>query len=614
MKKLSLLSLMAILLMSGIAIAQEAPTPNRAPRTPVNRQAVVAAKPVIAPATVVQGTATIIDSERIRMGDIDMRLFGVVTPQLSAPFGPQARTFLDNLVLGQTVNCVIRDRDQSGRFLATCRNSENNDLALELLKRGLAVTARGSLASTDLLTPYANAEQAAQAQKIGLWSGAVPPAAKIDAASAATVAAVAALPAPAPVAPPVETKKEEQAAAKIDKDAAAQVQAKVSSAAMAASALAPDDDIVVASPSVGFLARYQLMITGILMLATALSIIAAISSQRRRERIDERKAIAAALRGELMAARAVCLGRFKLMTNEADDKSATWPRIRATLYQAYVGRLGFLGAELARQIASIYGQASDYAAYYNTKDDEAQKDNNMPKRQALQNLVNYIEEVLPKLATIELTGHLTGNLVAAHPPMAHSTSHSAPHSVPPHRPASIVTTHEHHGHEHHEAAAQQPAAAPVTHENPTQEEPAYHPAASNPVKLESVAKPRVQAANAVEDEDNAQQKTSGNDALHEAEAAQEILASHPQVLSHPIDEPDAAAAPATSKPPLWDTVRRFARNRFVDIRPEAHNEDHDTDYASMIEEDMANMSFSDTDEDEAEKLPDHLAKIRHTGS
>ena len=126
-------------------------------------------------------------------------------------------------------------------------------------------------------------------------------------------------------------------------------------------------------------------------------------AERRRDRRDEMKAIAAALRGELLAARAVCQARLKTWA-ESESKSAAWPRIRSTLYQAYVGRIGSLGAMLARQIASIYGQAVDYAAYYNSASSEGLRPEGVSKRQALQTLVQHIEEVLPKLAAIEQTG------------------------------------------------------------------------------------------------------------------------------------------------------------------------------------------------------------------
>jgi hypothetical protein len=165
-----------------------------------------------------------------------------------------------------------------------------------------------------------------------------------------------------------------------------------------------DDESAAGQP--GFLVRYQLLITGLVMLATALGMLAAISIQRVLERRTEIKAIGAALRGELMAARAVCLGRLKT-TGEQEGQDVSWPRIRSTLYQAYVGRLGWLGAELARRVASIYGQASDYASYYDNPADET-RPVTVPKRQALQTLIHHIEEVLPYLAVIEHNGRADG--------------------------------------------------------------------------------------------------------------------------------------------------------------------------------------------------------------
>ncbi|MDE2029519.1 MAG: hypothetical protein KGI97_03035, partial [Alphaproteobacteria bacterium] len=166
----------------------------------------------------------------------------------------------------------------------------------------------------------------------------------------------------------------------------------------------------------GFFARYQILIAGLLMLGTALSIIAALWTRRRRDKRDETKATAAALRGELMAARGICIGRIRSIATEEEDRAANWPRIRATLYGAYVGRLGLLGAELARQVASIYGQASDYASLYNPSNTAGSAASaGTPKKQALETLVRHIDEVLPKLAAIELTGSLALAAGAARP-------------------------------------------------------------------------------------------------------------------------------------------------------------------------------------------------------
>ncbi len=384
--------------------AQEAPAPRKMPRVPVTSQTVMQQHDQMPASRQVEGQAAIIDGEKLRVGETDLRLFGIVPPQLAASFGPQARADLDALAGGQNVTCQIRDRDRDGRLLAVCRNAKDIDMSLDLLKRGLAVTARGSIAGTELATPYLAAEQAAQNQKIGLWS--------VSAAPAASVAIVAA-PAPAPKAEtaPAETpphtdktvaaaEKTIETQAKIAADVVAQNTEQETQARTQARI---DDAAWAQEDSVGFFERYQILIAGFLALATALSIMGALGLQKRGDRLDEIKAVAAALRGELMAARAVCLGRSKSITSEAEDQAAAWPRIRATLYQAYVGRLGVLGAELARQISSVYGQSSDYAALYNQTGAAV----SAPKKQALETLIKHIDAILPRLAQIEQSGSLS---------------------------------------------------------------------------------------------------------------------------------------------------------------------------------------------------------------
>jgi hypothetical protein len=316
-------------------------------------------------------------------------------------------------------------------------------MALELLKHGLAVTARGSIAGTDLSNSYLAAEQAAQGQKIGLWS-------VTTTASAAPVAAAAPT-APVLLPPHIEatalpaeadSKKDDKVTPRTDKALApdTQTQAKIVADVLSQQAQARLDESVSASgEEAGFFERYQILIAGFLMLATGFSITGALWAQKRRDRSDEIKSIAAALRGEMMAARSVCLGRAKTINDEAEDRAATWPRIRATLYQAYVGRLGILGAELARQIASLYGQMSDYAAL-NGANGLAQE---APKKHALETLARHIDEVLPRLADIERTGNIPASyrMVSVRP---------APRYMPPSAPVSASP-----------AVEEQPEPAPV---------------------------------------------------------------------------------------------------------------------------------------------------------
>lgn len=439
-----------VLIAGSVAVAQEMPPPRSSPRTPVNREALPGGGKGadVAKSRDVSGPATIIDGEHLRIGDIDLRLFGIVPPQLSASFGPQARAALDQLARGQIIDCHVRDRDHDGRFLATCATATTKeDLALELLKRGLAVTARGSLQPTELAASYEAAEDAAQTQKLGLWSTAVPAAANPATATVPKTETSNVPPLPS------ELKKEEKPAPIVVAVPPAATTAaatnftnqllKAPSPMM--TSISVDDD----SDAPGFVARYQLFITGLVVLATALGIVFVLAAERRRDRRDEMKAIAAALRGELLAARAVCQARLKTWI-EADNKTAAWPRIRATLYQAYVGRIGWLGAALARQIASIYGLASDYAAYFNPNGGgnggEAMRTEAVSKRQALQALVQHIEEVLPKLAAIEQSGMRPkggsplppagGYVSATEPAASYVANDPAAYEVPSYAPAS----------------------------------------------------------------------------------------------------------------------------------------------------------------------------------
>jgi endonuclease YncB( thermonuclease family) len=411
------------------------------PRTPVNSQALEEERESIPSSREVQGSVMILDGEKLRIGKTDLRLFGIVPPQLSASFGPQSRAYLDALTGGQALSCRIRDRDRDERLLATCTTPNGHDVALELLRHGLAVAARGSIVGTELADAYIVAEQTAQSQKIGLWSLSTNAPAAAPAAVAAAPVAVAAPrpPDPPPAAEPEakkteevkktepEPKKEEKAASRAD----SQIQAKIAADILSQQAEARIDDFPQRTDDAGFFERYQIIISGLLMLATALFIANALRAQRTRDRRDEIKALAAALRGELMAARSICFGRAKSITSEGEDRVAIWPRIRSTLYQAYVGRLGMLGAELARQIASIYGQSSDYTALYNPASTGIAHE--VPKKQALETLLKHIDEVLPRLAEIERTGRIFG-LTSLAPP-------SAPPPRAPRRksPASYAT-------------------------------------------------------------------------------------------------------------------------------------------------------------------------------
>lgn len=432
------LTCLACLLLADGAWAQLAPAPQKAPRTPVKKEVLSGSKAPLPASRTIEGPATILDSERLKIDDVEVRLFGVVPPQLSASFGPQARHVVDALAQGD-VTCRIRDRDRDGRFLASCRNSDDADFGIELLRRGLAVTARGSLRPTELARPYIAAEEAAKSQRLGLWSVALPKAASEQAIREAAQKSEEDKKEKAKAQEPVkeEPVKEAAKASPPPVQETPAVQEPVSSAASSTSApvaalastpaasvaeskeklgdpsLGPSAEdiqkllnppaIPVETAEKGLLEKYQLLFVGFLALATALVWAGTTALFRSKEKRDELRAIAAALRGEMMAARAICLARLSKIANDKDEKGTSWPRLRSLVFQAYVGQLGRLGADLSRQIASIYGQASDYASYYVGAEAKPEA---ASKQQSLQTLVQHIEEVVPRLSEIEEKGRI----------------------------------------------------------------------------------------------------------------------------------------------------------------------------------------------------------------
>ncbi len=421
----------ALLFTCAAAHAQVMPPPKKSPRTPVNSEVIVN-KAAMPPSRRLDGHADVLDAERLRLNGYEIRLYGIVPPQMSATHGPQARAVVDTLAQG-FITCHIKDRDREGRLLALCHNEANLDFGLELLRRGLAVSARGTLQSSDYAEAYLAAEQAAQSQRLGLWSTGAPPAAsdkslsEAAARAAATKAEIARL-------------KGEEAKAKLELEAlqtsalnnkeasvaalplpenktesphdAQTISVSLTDPASSEALKLSDKDLGISSADLspvpfaqesGFFERYQLLVTGLLFLITTLCVTGAVTLYRLRQKRDDIKAIAAALRGELMAARSICQARLAKIAQDSNEKTTSWPRIRTLVFQAYVGRLGLLGADLSRQIASIYGQSSDYASYYNAHDGQGE---GASKRQAMESLVRHIEEVTPRLSHIEQKGSL----------------------------------------------------------------------------------------------------------------------------------------------------------------------------------------------------------------
>lgn len=465
-----------LLLNAGAAQAQHlAPTPKKSPTTPVKSHNLTNAGKKIPSSRLLQGKATIINTQTLSLNGFKIRLFGIVPPYLGASYGPQARAVMDSLAAANTT-CKVLDRQRDGHYLARCHNDKKQDFGLELLRRGLSVTARGSIKHTDVERNYIAAEQTAQSTRLGLWSMAVP-----KAASSKSIQDQATRMARAKIEATAKKAQAKARAAQEAKEQEAKVQAQAEakkptpmiSLAEGSSTSAPNnistieplktttltaDEILAAlsQPPLGqseatapiaaipvaaasFWERFQLMITGLLMLGTALIVVGAMSLQRYLTRREEVRAVAAAIRGELMAARSICKARLSKIEDEQSEDDITWPRLRTLVFQAYVGRIGELGAELSRQIASIYGQASDYAAYYRSHNGK----DTASKHRALEALVHHIDEINPRLAMIEQSGTL--HIEPAKPTYGHLKLSAARRNnlSLPSTPAAVQKTQQH---------------------------------------------------------------------------------------------------------------------------------------------------------------------------
>jgi endonuclease YncB( thermonuclease family) len=100
-----------------------------------------------------------------------VRLQGIDAPECGMPFGPQAQRFLEQLVLGRTVQMATTSRDRYGRTVATLAVG-GQDVGLTLLRAGLAW--HGHRHSRPRISSdanrYAEAQDGALAHLAGLWA------------------------------------------------------------------------------------------------------------------------------------------------------------------------------------------------------------------------------------------------------------------------------------------------------------------------------------------------------------------------------------------------------------------------------------------------------------
>ena len=153
--------LLAFALLAGAAAAQDAPP------EPAIEEA--APPPLAGPAVILDGDTLILNDAGPRGGDVTVRLFSIDTPEMDAPFGPQARAALDDLVGAAIVTCTPIETDRFERTVATC-TARTGDLGAALLRGGWATVYRTFTAGTEWADPYDAAERQARAAGDGLWA------------------------------------------------------------------------------------------------------------------------------------------------------------------------------------------------------------------------------------------------------------------------------------------------------------------------------------------------------------------------------------------------------------------------------------------------------------
>jgi endonuclease YncB( thermonuclease family) len=119
---------------------------------------------------IITGLATAMDGDTIHIGKRKIRLWGIDTPEMRTPLGPIARARLDRFIEGQDVTCVVRDRDKYKRAVALCGTSAAPDLAIAMLRQGLATVYRTFTVSFPEAAAYDAAEREGQETGKGIWA------------------------------------------------------------------------------------------------------------------------------------------------------------------------------------------------------------------------------------------------------------------------------------------------------------------------------------------------------------------------------------------------------------------------------------------------------------
>ncbi|MFO6464002.1 thermonuclease family protein [Jannaschia sp. KMU-145] len=86
-----------------------------------------------------RGRVRVIDGDTIIMGRVRLRLWGIDAPELDEPWGQEAKLAMIDICKGRVITAVLTGETTYARYVARCYRDDDEDIAGELVRRGLAL-------------------------------------------------------------------------------------------------------------------------------------------------------------------------------------------------------------------------------------------------------------------------------------------------------------------------------------------------------------------------------------------------------------------------------------------------------------------------------------------
>lgn len=102
--------------------------------------------------------------------EIKFRIHGIDAPEKKQAFGTKSKENLSVLIFGKTVGIKFQSKDRYGRSVVWVYTPESEDVSAEMLKAGMAWHYK----KYDDSAQYADLEDEARVNKVGLWADANP--------------------------------------------------------------------------------------------------------------------------------------------------------------------------------------------------------------------------------------------------------------------------------------------------------------------------------------------------------------------------------------------------------------------------------------------------------